>query len=247
MPPSCASLLPGGTPVPPGRTDVKPWLSPLSPGTDGAVPLAPPASGTPARTAGAGSGRWCGTARCAPASPGPPAARRSGGRDAGTRWVRRCRANRTAPSPSSAPARAAEPGFAAWSGRTAGRSDGPRRRSRIRAPSRLRGYRTLAHLRKDSSSSAGTTAGARRPWGRPAPAGPDQGARSVVLDGGHGEVAVDLHRHVAAVGLGHVGLVGGALGVVLDPLDGPTGDGRQRRRLDLGRGVTGEEDLRDAV
>src|SRR5438067_346487 len=52
---------------------------------------------------------------------------------------------------------------------------------------------------------------------------------------------------VAAVGLGHVGRVGRALGVVLDPLDGAAGDGRQRCRLDLLGGVAGEEGLGDAV
>src|ERR1051325_440983 len=54
--------------------------------------------------------------------------------------------------------------------------------------------------------------------------GPSWGAG---LDAGDLEVGVHLHGDVGAVALGHVRLRAGALGVVLDPLDGAARPRRQ--------------------
>ena len=77
--------------------------------------------------------------------------------------------------------------------------------------------------------------------------GPPGPTGTAGLDAGDLEVLVDLHGDLRAVTLGHVGLVGRALGVVLDPLDGAAGDGSQGGRLHLVGGVAGEQRLRDAV
>ena len=88
----------------------------------------------------------------------------------------------------------------------------------------------------------GLTSGRRRVTPRRRPWLPHS-----VFDAGDAEVGVDLDGHLAAIRLRHVRLVGGAFGVVLDPVDGGAGYRGLGGRRHLGGGVTGEQRLGDAV
>ena len=61
-----------------------------------------------------------------------------------------------------------------------------------------------------------------------------------LLDLDDGEALVEGDRDTVAVGVGHVRLVGGAVSIGLDALDGSAGDGRFGCGGGLGGDVTGE-------